>query len=574
MRCTRDGDSNVIGIVSTNPAFVGNVLTGADGLPVPGYVLVGLIGQVPTKVLVEEGMVIQPGDALTAASVPGYARKAKAGESTVGVALEPFDGNGDGRINVLISRRNQSLTVEAIDQKVMETIKTMAIEDDVKQMVTKTLETLNVNEQIGEEVERQMLALSLEDRLANIEQQLAKQSQPAVGTGSVAPVVTQPTGEFWPLDANLISFSGSLTVLGDIAGRSLSVTDTFVAGGDARIGGDLHLDGALIANDLYVPNAMTIDGAAVIGGDLEVKGQLILNETSMALAELLVENTLKVLGDITVEGMATFFKDVRIQGELILSSRQAGFAVIPATGTSVTVRFGTGFIGQPVVTASPDVPVLFGVSKATSTGFTIRIAAPATETITFSWHALSTDTPETVEGAASTSFTIFPVDSRGVPLSSNALWNACIRNQTPLDTDGKPYNCNRYHEENLWQHPDLQMSFTYDGSAEPAELILPEGYQAVVQGDAVQEEPAEEAVLSSSSASSDASSASSVSSEHAVEQSSASSEASEIVKSSEASSSEAMQHDSSSAASEEAAQQSSSVQEEGGQSSSEAAVEL
>jgi hypothetical protein len=235
--------------------------------------------------------------------------------------------------------------------------------------------------------------------------------------------------------------------------------------------------------------------------------------TNVKIENLLVERALRVLGDITIEGMARFLGDVRIGGELVVSNRQAGFAVIPQTGTSVTVRFASGFTAQPVVTASPNVPVLFAVSKATQTGFTIRIAAPAGENITFSWLALSTDVPETVEGKPSGEFIIFPLDARGVPLSSDMLWNLCMRNQTPLAPDGQPYNCSRYHEGSEWRHPDLQMFFTWNQVMDPPLLTLPDGYRAVRQETADSSASSITESSVSSEASSEASAESSISSE-------------------------------------------------------------
>ena len=70
-RCDRAADPNVMGIISSRPAFIGNTISGADGIMPPGYVLVGLIGQVPAKVKVESGAVIRPGDSLTPATTPG-----------------------------------------------------------------------------------------------------------------------------------------------------------------------------------------------------------------------------------------------------------------------------------------------------------------------------------------------------------------------------------------------------------------------------------------------------------------------------------------------------------------------
>jgi len=157
------------------------------------------------------------------------------------------------------------------------------------------------------------------------------------------------------------------------------------------------------------------------------------------------------------------------------------------------------------VNASPDVPVLYAVSKASMTGFTIRLAAPATEQISFSWIALATNDPQTTVGNE-VSVTVFPVDQYGYPISGNPIWNACIRNRTILDPEGNPFSCDRYHEGDLWHHPDLLMSFTWDTSYEPARLSLPEGYVAVTQ-----DLPEPEA-SSSSSAESESSSVESVSS--------------------------------------------------------------
>ena len=100
-KCENEGDPNVMGIVSTNPSFVGNDRT-FDGLPIPGTVLVGLIGQIPAKATVESGAVIRPGDGLTPASHRAT-REALAGEPTVGVALEGLE-RGEGTVQVLVAQ--------------------------------------------------------------------------------------------------------------------------------------------------------------------------------------------------------------------------------------------------------------------------------------------------------------------------------------------------------------------------------------------------------------------------------------------------------------------------------------
>ncbi|MDD5290010.1 MAG: hypothetical protein PHT40_02300 [Patescibacteria group bacterium] len=141
-RCYRGADPDIIGIVSTKPALVGNNQE-FDG----ETVIVGLIGQVPAFASVENG-IIRPGDSLTSASsTPGYLMKASAGDSTVGVALTGLQ-NGTGGINVLISRRNKSLTVEQVEEQVTKRVADMKIEDEVNMMVSDAVRTLGVDEQI------------------------------------------------------------------------------------------------------------------------------------------------------------------------------------------------------------------------------------------------------------------------------------------------------------------------------------------------------------------------------------------------------------------------------------------
>lgn len=72
-RCPIDGSAQAVGVVSTQPAFVGNDTGSFEGT---SPVLIGLAGQVPVKVTSENGSV-QVGDYLTiSATQPGRAMKA------------------------------------------------------------------------------------------------------------------------------------------------------------------------------------------------------------------------------------------------------------------------------------------------------------------------------------------------------------------------------------------------------------------------------------------------------------------------------------------------------------------
>ncbi|MCK5416727.1 hypothetical protein KAI92_04855, partial [Candidatus Parcubacteria bacterium] len=174
-RCARMADGNVMGIVSTNPSIIGNNKDGFSDDD--NYVIVGMLGQVPAKVSTENGP-IRPGDSLTSASELGYIMRANPGDPTVGVALENLDvsviasdseaisldmdtasttglpqslsllRNDKGVINVLISRRNKSLTVEAVESQITDRIVAMEIEDEVQILISQAVDDMNLDSEI------------------------------------------------------------------------------------------------------------------------------------------------------------------------------------------------------------------------------------------------------------------------------------------------------------------------------------------------------------------------------------------------------------------------------------------
>lgn len=97
------GDTNIVGVISTNPGFVGNNFVGAEGNLEnnPNYALVGLVGQIDTYVSADAGP-INIGDPLTTSTVrAGYAAKASGGSYIIGRALESLS-SGTGTIKVLV----------------------------------------------------------------------------------------------------------------------------------------------------------------------------------------------------------------------------------------------------------------------------------------------------------------------------------------------------------------------------------------------------------------------------------------------------------------------------------------
>ncbi|MFH0769875.1 MAG: hypothetical protein V1926_00695, partial [Candidatus Peregrinibacteria bacterium] len=470
LRCADAADPNVVGIVSANPGFVGNVMSGAEGLPVPGTVLVGLIGQVPARAMIENNLSIRPGDALTPASIAGFARRAEAGEPTVGIALEGLS-SGQGTVKVLISRRNSSLTAEAVSQRVTEAVATLEIDDEIRLSIASSLETLDLAPLLDRLTESGALQAALPADLAT--------------TQDLAALKDALTASMLNLSMTTVAVSNTLT------------TQNLTATGPAFFMDDLTIQGALHAASLDVSaTGATLRGTLSLQGELLINGQPLSSfftpqSANQTFDSLIVSEALNVLGDITVQGLATFFSDVEVKGELIVNSNQAGYAVIPANGTDVTVAFTPPFETKPIVTATSDSFDPWRIRFQSQTGFILQIANTTSSPITFTWHAIANRDPRTTAGAVPGAVTPipFPVDTHGVPVSSSTVWNACIRQQVMLDDNGNPYNCSRYHTDHRWAHPDLIVEFTYDTELDPA-LVLPPPY--FVEAQSEPELPAEE----------------------------------------------------------------------------------
>ncbi len=102
-RCSAGDTTYVMGVVSTNAAFVGNNFRGAsyDMSNDPNYRKIGMVGQIDTFVNAGEGA-IAVGDAITTSmTMSGYGAKLHGPARIVGFALEPLAA-GTGVIRVLV----------------------------------------------------------------------------------------------------------------------------------------------------------------------------------------------------------------------------------------------------------------------------------------------------------------------------------------------------------------------------------------------------------------------------------------------------------------------------------------
>ncbi len=115
-RSSKANQTNVAGVYSTAPAFLGGMAPDAEAEDAAsaganGRSPIAIVGVVPVKVSAENGA-IRPGDLLTASNTPGHAMKADPVDvggvpiyrpgTIIGKALEPLD-EGTGVIRVLIT---------------------------------------------------------------------------------------------------------------------------------------------------------------------------------------------------------------------------------------------------------------------------------------------------------------------------------------------------------------------------------------------------------------------------------------------------------------------------------------
>lgn len=99
-------DSRLIGVISTLP---GLILGSPDSASHEHDRLLALAGRTPVKVSNENGL-IEIDDYLTSSNIPGVAMKMTGPGIAIGRALERFDGDGVGKIDVFVSVKHTAMT--------------------------------------------------------------------------------------------------------------------------------------------------------------------------------------------------------------------------------------------------------------------------------------------------------------------------------------------------------------------------------------------------------------------------------------------------------------------------------
>ena len=390
-RCARGADPNIMGIISTHPAVIGNAPDDEErGV---NYVIVGLLGQIPAKASAENGE-IRPGDSLTSASsTSGYVMRADAGDSTVGVALEGLS-DGHGTINVLISRRNKSLSVEQVEEKITQHIAEMEIEDEVNILVADAVANLNLDETINGVLDPKLLLLNT--RLTvEVDSLNTKFNAINLTINELQTAATEA-------DLRLDNLDSKAAVLTEFA----SSTTQILAGLTSQLGDLSNLMAVTkdIISEQQINLEQTSSSLALLWGEVNALKALLTgnanltttvstSQTDWQVANLTVNQAAEFYGTIIVYGEAAFESKATFKKHVYFDEDAAGIATIPTSATSTEVKFKEVYEAVPVVNITPKSDMRgigYWVTEEATTGFRIVINSTTSEELKFNWQAVAT----------------------------------------------------------------------------------------------------------------------------------------------------------------------------------------
>jgi hypothetical protein len=385
-RCT--DASKMIGVVSTNPGYVGNDLF--DPKNPDNTVLVGIVGQIPTLVSTENGS-IQRGDYLTLSSTPGVAMKATRPGPIVGKAIDDYSGNGTGRINLFVnvsyadpSNVLANLTFDTDGSLIVPSLKAgkITISKDLAISGTENNGTLTIEDVLAdnstaitdigakltlasEEILGVKTAIEeLESRVASLETQTA--------TPSATPVVasdsqTAPQNDALEasqsaaIAANTESISlvrDSIASLQNDIEMKLTSPEVMIATGSATLAEinvtETTSTKTLNAEDVAISGSLTAFGDTFLGtttiaGDLSVDGTFSITEGSKinALPVLYFQTTPLAEAVDFFNGLITFDKTGTINAKVVKAASITTEDLKLKSGKSAGT--GTMLIGQSSV---------------------------------------------------------------------------------------------------------------------------------------------------------------------------------------------------------------------------------
>ena len=379
-RCLRGEDPDIMGLVSVNPSIVGN--SNAKIANDPNYKIIGMLGQVAGRASAENGP-IRPGDSLTSASsTPGYLMKANAEDSTVGVALEELT-EGTGTINVLMSRRNKSLSVDEIEQKITQHIADMKLEDEVQMLVDNAAKNYNFGPEFANFIDP--VSVLIDSKIKVSEDVLT------LKIDELKNIVDQQGLAI----ASLVSSTDELKMqMFDLSGNASST-------------------GAVVGGLIYSVSS-TLDSLASLQGRVSVLESQ--SSSSVSVADQLqgnISNNFLQAENLSVNSTSTFNGKITVKGSVFFNTDTIGQAKIIAGTSTVKIVFDQAYDYMPIITITPldfitgSYKIQTDTTTVTSTeldgtvsaaikypAFDIMLSEAQAGDVAFDWHAFSS-IPET-----------------------------------------------------------------------------------------------------------------------------------------------------------------------------------
>ena len=235
---------------ANDPMLIGAISTQAGtelGLPADNRRLLGLDGRIPVK-MDPDSPALEKGDHLTSSDLPGYARKAKPGELSIGRAFQAWDADNDQKTVLIII--NDVMATPSFGEKIITSL--IDLSDIAKYQIGETWDLINTG--TGETVDS---AIAL--------------AQAAIGKLRVGRLevdeIAAPDGEELNITGSEIAFelnnpsNASESALGKllINNSEGETVASFDNEGNAYFNGNLEVNGEASLSSLLAENA-TVSG--------------------------------------------------------------------------------------------------------------------------------------------------------------------------------------------------------------------------------------------------------------------------------------------------------------------------
>jgi hypothetical protein len=333
-------DTRMVGVYSERPGLrltqKDSTINGGTAIPI------ALVGRVPVRVSTEGGS-IEPGDSLTTSSVPGIAMKATRAGMVLGRAMEPFNGEGIGKILTFVNMSSYNGEAQAVYNGIA-SADTLSADMNASESAT-----LQDQSQFASAEDMKLLL----DRVATLEARLSDASESA-----------------------LLSYD-RLTPTSTLSAVMEGLTLT----GNATVGGKLHIAGSgLIEGVLNVIDTVT-------------SSNVIVSNWFTAMGKAIFHDNVLFMGRPTFNkdtgGFITIHKGEN-HGEVVFADEYDRLPVVNVSMISDKDDLQNAFENT----------TRYIIGKRTQKGFLIQLEKPATEDITFSWTALSITDVGQVSGAS------------------------------------------------------------------------------------------------------------------------------------------------------------------------------